>query len=256
MADFVEMVLLATVMGFSIFLSLPIVLRRSRTARLVNLLNAIAIGILIFIVADVWGNVAAVVYPSGSYLSDPTLAAVFVVGVSGAFGILYAVEHSSPAAREHREMAPTTTALVVATAIGFQNLTEGMVFGSAWSAGAIGLLGVVFVGFFLQNVTEGFPIAGPLLGTPERNAALFAGYFLVGGIPTILGAGIGYFWTSTTLIVAFDALAIGTCLYAILPMLRTAFRPAATPEATSLKQRLTYAGIGIGFVVGFLVNAI
>lgn len=256
MANFVEMVLLATVMGLAIFLSLPIVLRRSRTARLVNLLNAVAIGILIFIVADVWGDVAGIIYPSGSYLSNPTLDAVFLVGVSGAFALLYAIEHSPRAAREHREMAPTTTALVVASAIGFQNLTEGMVFGSAWSAGAIGLLVVVFVGFFLQNVTEGFPIAGPLLGSRERNVALFSAYFLVGGIPTIVGAGIGYFWTSTALIVAFDALAIGTCLYAILPMLRTAFRAAETPEATYLKQRLTYAGIGLGFVVGFLVNAI
>ncbi|HYA70037.1 MAG TPA: hypothetical protein VEH28_01540, partial [Thermoplasmata archaeon] len=140
-------------------------------------------------------------------------------------------------------------------AIGFQNLTEGMVFGSAWSAGAVGLLVVVFVGFFLQNVTEGFPISGPLLGAEERNPGLFSAYFFVGGVPTIIGAGVGYFWTSTPLIVAFDALAIGTCLYAILPMLKTAFRPADSPAATYLKQRLTYAGIGLGFVVGFLVNA-
>jgi zinc transporter, ZIP family len=253
--DFLSMLALATVMGLSIFLSMPIVLRRSRTLRLVTLLNAAAIGILLFVLADVWGNVAVILYPAGSFLSNPGLDAVFVAGVGGAFAVLYALEHSSRASREHREMAPTTTALIVALAIGFQNLTEGMVFGSAWSAGAIGLLFVVFVGFFLQNVTEGFPISGPLLGARERRVGLFAGYFFVGGLPTILGAGIGYFWTSTPLIVAFDALAIGTCLYVILPMMRGAFRAADTPEATFLKQRLTYVGIGVGFLIGFLVNA-
>jgi ZIP family zinc transporter len=254
-SDFLDLMVLATVMGFSIFLSLPIVLRRSRTARLVNLLSAAAIGILIFILADVWGNVAAILYPSGSFLSNPALDAVFVAGAGGAFALLFAIETYSRTPGQHREAAPTTTALIVATAIGFQNLTEGMVFGSAWSVGAVGLLGVVFVGFFLQNVTEGFPISGPLLGTEERKPALFSAYFFVGGVPTILGAGVGYFWTSTPLLVAFDALAIGTCLYAILPMLKAAFRAAETPDATFLKQRLTYAGIGLGFVIGFLVNA-
>ncbi len=255
MSDFVDLMLLATVMGFSIFLSLPIVLRRSRTARLVNFLSAAAIGILIFILADIWGDVAPILYPNGSYLSNPALDAVFVAGAGGAFALLYGIETSSRTPNQARETAPTTTALIVAAAIGFQNLTEGMVFGSAWSAGAVGLLVVVFVGFFLQNVTEGFPISGPLLGAEERNPGLFSAYFFVGGVPTIIGAGVGYFWTSTPLIVAFDALAIGTCLYAILPMLKTAFRPADSPAATYLKQRLTYAGIGLGFVVGFLVNA-
>jgi ZIP family zinc transporter len=255
MSDFLVMIGLASVMGFSIFLSLPIVLRRSRTARLVNLLNAAAVGILIFILADVWGDVAAILYPTGSYLTHPALDGVFVAGAVGAFAVLYGVEYSSRASREHRETAPTTTALIVALAIGFQNLTEGMVFGSAWSAGALGLLVVVFVGFFLQNVTEGFPISGPLLGASDRSVGLFSSFYFVGGIPTLLGAGVGYFWTSTPLIVAFDAMAIGTCLYAILPMLKTAFRPAESPEASYVKQKLTYIGIGLGFFVGFLVNA-
>ena len=257
MGNLPELLALATVMGLAIFLSLPIVMRRSRTARLVNVLSAVAIGILIFILADVWGDAAGILYPGGSYLTDPYLSAIFVAGVVGAFALLYALEHwSRRSAREHRELVPTTTALIVAIAIGFQNLTEGMVFGAEWSAGLVSVAAVIFVGFFLQNVTEGLPIAGPLLGAEERRLALFSGFFLIGGIPTILGAGIGYFWTSNPLIVMFDALAIGTCLYAILPMLKVAFRPAETPAATYLKQQLTYLGIGLGFVLGFLVNAI
>ncbi len=256
MAHFAELIGLATVMGLAIFLSLPLVLRRSRTARLVNLLSAAAIGILIFLLADVWGNVSAILYPGGAFVADPSLMAIFVVGVLGAFFVLFSLEHASRGTRGPGEVSATTTALVVALAIGFQNLTEGMVLGASWAAGLSGLLAVLFAGFFLQNVTEGFPIAGPLLGTPERRAGLFSAYFLLGGAPTVLGAGVGYYWTSNALTVGFDALAIGTCLYAIIPMFRVAFRPAADAVESALRTRLTYVGIGLGFVLGLVVNAL
>ncbi len=256
MAGFPELIALATLMGLAIFLSLPIVLRRSRSARLVNLLSAAAIGILLFVLADVWGNVSTILYPGGAFIASPSLVLLFLAGLAGAYFLLYLLEHSPRAKGSSREMSPTSTALIVALAIGFQNLTEGMVFGAAWAAGVSGLLAVIFAGFFLQNVTEGFPIAGPLLGAEERRVGLFSAYFLLGGVPTLLGAGIGYFWTSTYMTVAFDALAIGTCLYAILPMFKVVFRPAATPEETALKMRISYVGIGLGFTLGVLVNAI
>ena len=77
--------------------------------------------------------------------------------------------------------------MVIAAAIGFQNLTEGLVFGAIWAVGIVGLLTVIFVGFFLQNVTEGFPITAPLLGKNERKIGVLAALFLVGGLPTVLG---------------------------------------------------------------------
>lgn len=250
---FLELLVLSTVMGLAIFLSLPLVLRRSRTERLVNFLSGASIGILVFILADVWGDVAALLYGGNSYFTDPALDAIFLFGVVVAFGGLFVLENRPG---RSGEVSPTSTALIVALAIGFQNLTEGMVFGTAWAAGALGLLTVIFVGFILQNITEGFPIAGPLLRAKERRLTQFSFYFFLGGIPTVFGAGIGFFWFSVPLAVFFDALAIGTCLYVILPMLKAAFRPAETPAASLLKQRLTYLGIGLGFVVGFLVNAI
>ena len=147
-------------------------------------------------------------------------------------------------------------ALIIALAIGFQNLTEGLVFGAAWAAGTVGLIGVIFVGFFLQNVTEGFPITSPFFGKAERRVGLLALFFLVGGLPTIAGGLVGYYWASTYLDILFDGLAIGAILYVILPMLRIAFRPADPPDATYLKQRLTYIGILAGFLIGFAVNAL
>jgi zinc transporter, ZIP family len=253
-ANFPELVVLSAVMGLSIYLSLPIVLAKSLASRTITLLNAVAIGILVFLLADVFSDAASIIYtnPASEYLADPVYAAVFVVAVVACFLVLYLSEHRSKGST----LSPRAMALVVAAAIGFQNLTEGLVFGATWAAGVIGLLTVIFVGFFLQNVTEGFPIAAPLLGKNERGVGVLAALFLVGGLPTVLGGILGYFYNSPLLDVTFDALAIGAILYCILPMLRASFRPAETPDASYLKQQLTYIGVMLGFVIGFLVNAV
>ncbi len=254
MSNFPELLALSAVMGLSIYLSLPIVLAKSFRSRTVIVLNAVAIGILVFLLADVFTDAAAIIYtnPASPYLASWTYAVAFLVAVIACFLVLFYAEHRSPTT----VLSPRGLALVVALAIGFQNLTEGLVFGATWAAGALGLLTVIFVGFFLQNVTEGFPIASPLIGKNERSLGVLALLFLVGGLPTVLGGAVGYFYNSSLLDVTFDALAIGAILYCILPMLRTAFRPADTPEASSLKMRLTYVGILLGFVIGFLVNAV
>ena len=254
MANFPELLAFSTVMGLSVYLSLPIVLAKSFRSRTVIVLNAVAIGILVFLMADVFSDAATIIYtnPASPYLASWTYAVAFTVAVVACFLVLYSAEHRSSGT----VMTPRGLALIVALAIGFQNLTEGLVFGATWAAGALGLLTVIFVGFFLQNVTEGFPIASPLIGKYERSIGVLALLFLVGGLPTVLGGAIGYFYNSRLLDVVFDALAIGAILYCILPMLRNAFRPADTPEASSLKMRLTYLGILVGFVLGFVVNAV
>ena len=254
MGNFPELLALSAVMGLSIYLSLPIVLAKSVRSRTVIVLNAVAIGILVFLLADVFSNAARIIYtnPASPALANWTYGAAFAIAVVGCFLILFSAEHRSP----DSTLSPHGLALFVAFAIGFQNLTEGLVFGATWAAGAVALVAVIFLGFFLQNVTEGFPIAAPLLGKNERGIGVLALLFLVGGLPTILGSAIGYFYNSALLDVTFDALAIGAILYCILPMMRIAFRPAETPEASRLKQQLTYLGILTGFVLGFLVNAI
>lgn len=255
MSNFPELIVLSAVMGLSIFLSMPIVLSKTMRSRTVIVLNAVAIGILVFLLADVFSDVAPIIYSNSSnagYIAVPQYAVAFTIAVVGCFLVLFFSEHrgSTTAA------SPNLTALIIALAIGFQNLTEGLVFGANWAAGAIGLVSVIFVGFFLQNVTEGFPITSPLLGRDDRRLGLLAGFFLIGGLPTIAGGIVGYFYNNALLDVIFDALAIGAILYCILPMLRVAFRPADTPEASRLKQRLLYLGLLVGFVVGFATNSI
>ncbi|MCI4334097.1 MAG: hypothetical protein L3K04_00445 [Thermoplasmata archaeon] len=252
MSNFLELAVLSAAMGFSIYLSLPLLMSHSLKGSTRTVLTAVAIGILVFLMADVFSNVASLNVGSALFLTVPVYDLVFVLAAGGAFLMLLLSErHGDPAVTS----SPYSLALVIALAIGFQNLTEGLVFGAAWAAGAVGLSTVVFVGFFFQNLTEGFPIASPFLGETDRRLGRLAGLFLVGGLPTLLGGIIGYFYNSALLDILFGSLAIGAILYAILPMLRVALRPAATPELSAARLRLTYLGILLGFLLGFGVNA-
>jgi len=247
MATFMEAMALSAIMGLSIYLSLPIILGRNQDERRVSFLNAVAIGILIFLIGDVFLDAAGSLY-NGSlygYGSSPTYDLVFTVSLAAGFLVLFAA-----GSRRKMMLTPTELAFVIALGIAFQNLTEGLLFG-ALSVG-IGLTGsalVVLVGFIFQNSTEGFPIASPFLGSTEGKSGVIAGALMIGGLPTILGGAVGYFYNETTLDMVFYGLAIGTMLYVILPMLRHVLAGTA-----SNKLGVAYAGVFVGFVLGFAVN--
>jgi len=247
--DFAETLVLSVIMGLSIYVSLPIVLHSRMSGRPTRLLTAIAIGILIFLMGDVFAGAAASLHDGSLYGYGSSLMydAVFAAAFAGGFLVLYLAE-----SRSKEGLTPAELALVIALGMGFQNLTEGLVFGSL--SVAVGLSGAalaVLVGFIFQNITEGFPIASPFLGRPERKTGLMMVLFLIGGIPTIVGGAVGFFYNSVLLDLAFDGIAIGAILYAILPMLKALLR-----EPSLDLQRLSYFGIFIGFLLGFLVNLV
>jgi len=249
MLGFPEVLLLSAVMGFSIYLSLPVVLSKRTGEMRTKLFNAVAIGILIFLLGDVFSDVAGILY-NGSYYNYGSSAyydAVFTVSLGVGFLVLFLAEN-----RTRHGLTPTQLATIIALGIGFQNLTEGLLFGSL--GGALGLTGaalVVLVGFVFQNVTEGFPITSPFLGQLEKKTGLILLLLLVGGLPTIIGGAVGFYYTSKTLDLVFYGLAIGTILYVILPMLKNAFR-----DMDYTKQRMVYLGVFLGFLVGFAVNLV
>ncbi len=271
MGDFWIFMALTSAMGLSIFLSLPIVYSKRAQGRWAAGLNAAAIGILVFLMADVFSDVSPILYPNG-YVANATYSMAFAVAFLAAFLALFVVDNlprsvlprsaTPPGEAATRsdgwgETSPRSTALIIALGIGLQNLTEGLVFGVNWTAGALGILAVVFIGFFLQNVTEGFPIASPFLGnSADRRASMMVGLFLVGGLPTLLGGAIGYFWSSPLFLIVFDAMAIGAIAYVILPMLRVAFRPLETRGLSIRRNQLVYLGVMVGFALGFAVNAL
>ncbi|MGP8125146.1 MAG: hypothetical protein ACLQEQ_04655 [Nitrososphaerales archaeon] len=250
MVGFAETLIFSAVMGFSIYLSLPVILRGKRDARTSRLLVAIAIGILIFLMADVFSDVTPTLYSASSlygYGSSPYYDSVFMVSLAVGFLALYYFENRSKAS-----LTPTQLSLIIAIGIGLQNLTEGLVFGSLGVAlGLTGATLVVLVGFTLQNVTEGFPIASPFLGTVGAKTDVLLGLFFIGGIPTVIGGAVGFYYSSTVFDVIFDGIAIGCILYVILPMLKNLFK-----ESGGASQKVIYMGIFLGFVLGSLVNLI
>jgi zinc transporter, ZIP family len=199
--------------------------------------------------ADVFSDVATILY-NGSYFgygSSPSYDLVFSVSLAAGFLVLYAAEN-----RSRNGLTPTQLATIIALGIGFQNLTEGLLFGSLGSLlGLTGAALVVLVGFIFQNVTEGFPISSPFIGELDKRKGVLLVLLLVGGLPTIIGGAIGYYYSSDYFDLVFDGLAIGAILYVILPMLKNAFK-----EMDYAKQRMVYIGVFLGFLIGFLVNLI
>ncbi len=246
-ASFTDLIILTLIIGFSIFLSFPVIYARKIGRRAVMILTAFAVGILIFLLADIFGDVASVIYPAGSYVANGIYAALFVVCAGGSFLFLNFVQRGSKSMENAKAM---DVSLIVAIAIGFQNLTEGLVFGATWAVGLSGLLTVIFVGFVLQNFTEGFPIISPFLGGARPKPFVISMLFLIGALPTIVGSLLGYFYSNQYLNVAFDSLAIGSILYVILPMLQTVFKNSGR------ELSIVYSGLAAGFLAGFLVNII
>ncbi len=247
--DFAETLVLSSIMGLSIYISLPIVLHRRTGERSSRILTAVAIGILIFLMGDIFTNAAASLYNGSLYGFGSSAAndGVFAAAFGAGFLVLFLAE-----SRSKEGLSPAKLALVIAIGMGFQNLTEGLVFGSL--SIAVGLSGaalVVLVGFIFQNITEGFPIASPFIGRSEGKTGVMLLLFLIGGIPTIVGGAVGFYYNSISLDLAFDGIAIGAILYAILPMLKALFR-----ESSPRMQRLSYLGVFLGFLLGFLVNLV
>ncbi len=251
MGNLLGTVLFSVIMGFSIYISLPLVLRKKTTERTTRLLNAVAIGILIFLIGDVFSDAAPSLYNSsspGGYFANPSLGIAFAIALVIGFFMLYLFEN-----RSKKGLTPAMMSLMIAIGMGLQNLTEGLVFGSL--SASIGLFSgialVVLVGFVLQNITEGFPIAAPFLSHDDKKLWLMALLFLIGGLPTVIGGVAGFFYSSTLFNVFFDGLAIGAILYVILPMIKHQLK-----DIDPIKQKLVYIGIFLGFLIGFLVNLV
>lgn len=248
MVPFAVILLYSAIMGFSIYLSLPVVLKGG-AARVLKLMNAGAVGILLFLLADIFSNVTPTIYNRSlyGYGSNPLYDFIFLLSFSAGFLILFATEN-----RKVEGLTQSQTAFFIAIGIAFQNLTEGLVFGSTGSViGITGAAIVILIGFIMQNMTEGFPISSPFLGKMKNREGLMISLLFLGGIPDIIGGAVGYFYNSPAVDLLFDGLAMGTIMYVVLPMIRSIFA-----ERSAYMRRIAYAGIFIGFVAGFLVNLI
>src|SRR2546430_391957 len=214
--------------GSTIFLGLPIGRAGPPMPRVRALLNAVAIGILVFLLWDVlahaWepvdGALAGKHY--GAALRD---GLVLAAGTGlGLVGLVYfdrwvaqrVKGYSDQVAAEPDGSAvgwrhPSAyLALLIAVGIGLHNFAEGLAIGGSAAAGEISLAVLLVIGFGLHNGTEGFGIVAPVAAAgahPSWGRLALLG--LIGGAPAFLGTVVGQRFVHDTVGIAVLALRSG-----------------------------------------------
>ncbi|MBV8197259.1 MAG: multicopper oxidase domain-containing protein [Candidatus Eremiobacteraeota bacterium] len=232
-------VLLGAIAGFTIFLGLPIARARRLSATTVALLNALAIGILLYLVVEIARNAIAPISQGldawhgggGAFPVGPIV--VFVAGLLlGLVGLGSAATHFARQAASHAEN-PIVLAAVIAIGIGAHNFGEGLAIGASAAAGATAIALALIVGFGLHNATEGFGVAAPLVGRVVPSWAQIGLAGLIAGGPTFLGTIIGYSFYSPTLSVFFLAIAVGALVFVIGELWSVLRRTGLTAPVTA-----------------------
>jgi ZIP family zinc transporter len=220
-----SVVVLGLVAGLTIFIGLPVGRLRGISRATQGFLNAVATGVLIFLLWDILSHASAPVETSLASLrrgdrSFIVLVVIFALGLSiGLLALVYVNARLFGRVKNAPAAAPRTLAMMIATGLGLHNLSEGLAIGQSAATGAIAFALVLVFGFALHNITEGFGIAAPLAADstlPSWGFLITAG--LIGGGPTFLGTMIGYVFTSRAVYVLFLALAAGALLYVINEM--------------------------------------
>jgi ZIP family zinc transporter len=200
---------------------LPIARARRVSMQTIALLNALAIGILLYLVVEIAHNAIAPIaqgvsaWHAGTTPFPVTMIAVFVIGLLlGLVGLGSIATHLTRSAAQHAEH-PLLLATIVAIGIGAHNFGEGLAIGASAAAGSTAIAVALIVGFALHNATEGFGVAAPLVGrfVPTWFQIGVAG--LIAGGPTFLGTIVGYQFYSPVLSVLFLATAVGALIFVI-----------------------------------------
>ncbi len=266
MIDIFQLLLLGAIAGFTIFFGLPIGLL-SAEPKLKNFLNAIATGVLIFILFDVleyaWKETTLsfeTTINSNSYIFLFLMALGLAIGLIGIAvyqskfmtvkrNKVVEIDGSSESSPRKLDISPSRLSLMIAIGIGVHNLSEGLAIGQSFAQGQINLALILIIGFGLHNATEGFGIVAPLVGDKKRPSITYLIKLgLIGGGPTFIGTLLGSFWVSSFLYVFFLALAAGALIYVILLINNTSSKNNYVP--------LIMTGIFIGLFAGFLTDLI
>jgi zinc transporter, ZIP family len=273
-----QTLLLGFIAGVTILIGLPLGKMRSPRPGLRQFLNALAIGILLFLIWDVLVHAFEPVDTALGRLHDGDAGIGPVLGYGGLFflglatGLLSLVYYESWLAgrRQPGNFGPGTMApgeltaakpgvagwsaarrlsLLIAVGIGLHNFGEGLAIGGSAGTGEIGLATVLVIGFALHNGTEGFGIVAPLAAEGDRPSwgfLLLMG--LIGGGPTMLGTAIGRQFTSEAMSVIFLTLAAGSILYVVIQLLGVALKAG--------RKKLLYYGVLAGLVAGFVTDMV
>ena len=273
---------LGAIAGGTILIGMPLG-RMERPAPTLRLaLNGTAIGILLFLVWDVFSgafepiDAALVAHHAGKGGLAPVFgyAALFTLGlVVGLMGLVY-YERFLGRAKTAKRFGPGTMTLgelptgrrsitgltparhlafLIAVGIGLHNFAEGLAIGSAAASNEIALATLLVIGFALHNATEGFGITAPLCadrvdGEPKPSWGSLLGLAAIGGGPTFVGTAIGHSFTSAAMSIVFLTLAAGSIIYVIMQLLAVAARAG--------RKEVLCWGLLAGLMAGFLTDMV
>jgi zinc transporter, ZIP family len=275
-----QTLLLGFIAGVTILAGLPLGRMRAPRPGTRQFLNALAVGVLLFLLWDVLAHAWEPVDSALASLHDGKggigpvagYAVLFLGGITVGLGSLVLYERWLAARARPRNFGPGTMApgelsatrattgiaawsaarrmsLLIAVGIGLHNFGEGLAIGGSAATGEIGLATILVIGFALHNGTEGFGIVAPLAAEGDRPSwgfLLLMG--LIGGGPTMLGTAIGRQFTSDAMSVIFLTLAAGSILYVVIQLLGVAHKNG--------RKELIYWGVLLGLAAGFVTDMV
>lgn len=276
--EYVQLLILGAIAGLTILLGMPIAVLQNVSLRKKGFLNAFAIGILVFLIVDVfdhaWETASETSVKAFAGTAPPSAAVVVLAAMFGGIGVgllgltwygtRYMKKQASRPRIAHGSVATKggvvrhelqliqhvesyRLSMMIAIGIGAHNFSEGLAIGQSYASGAIGLALMLIIGFAAHNTTEGFGIAAPLTTLskrPSNRFLLLAG--LIGGGPTFVGTLLGSIWSSPVAYVFFLALAGGALVYVTMLMYSSGRRQVGND--------ILMLGMFIGLLAGFLTD--